>query len=324
MEFITGVNLFSTNLMVTIGVFVVAIIAVYFISRRLLWNKLENEIKLAGLVYDNLYKELHNTAWDVLTTKKQNQGLADEYHNLYEDIEACRLLIDEFKDDNLNGMTLKEANTALMFINTMMSTKEDAVKGFHRNCLEKANGNVGVQEKKTMRTRQALAIERPKVSEPIIEIKPDLKPNRNWEQQTLSPEQAGSVFPVGIKITGDVLAERGILLGGTIIGNVKTKETLEMVDEACVEGNVEADTLFLQNGFIHGNVSILKAIHVKENAYVKGNMRSESAYIEGKVEGDISTKEMVITHSAKIIGDVITETLEIEKGASFEGNITME
>lgn len=91
-----------------------------------------------------------------------------------------------------------------------------------------------------------------------------------------------------------------------------------------IEGNVTTEGHLRLDGVIIGNVSCTGKLVIGKKAEVKGNIRCEDADIMGKVEGDLNVKKNVtVSNNANIIGDIYTNTINIEPGAKFNGKCIM-
>ncbi len=105
------------------------------------------------------------------------------------------------------------------------------------------------------------------------------------EIQTRSGESIQhSIIPAGMQISGDLISTGDI--------NVKGK----------IEGNITCRTLTLEGEPI-----------------IDGSVRAETIRICGCYNGDILAKKVTLTKTAKMVGNIHYEVLEMEVGASFEG-----
>ena len=88
-------------------------------------------------------------------------------------------------------------------------------------------------------------------------------------------------------------------------GDIKTKGTLRIDGE--VEGNVEVDWLILG-----------------ETAHLKGDAAARGIIVGGRVEGNISAKEIIeIKSKGHVMGEITTSKLSVTEGAIFEGRSSM-
>ena len=55
---------------------------------------------------------------------------------------------------------------------------------------------------------------------------------------------------------------------------------------------------------------------------VRGNLFAECIIVYGTIVGDVSARVVTLKPSASVIGDIASEALGVEGGASFEGGIT--
>ncbi len=95
-----------------------------------------------------------------------------------------------------------------------------------------------------------------------------------------------SLISQDMRITGDVVSDGDIQLDGTIDGNVKTG-----------------------------------VLTVGEKAQMHGEIEADSVRVCGSVTGQIQARTVEIVKTAKVVADIIHETLSIEAGAYVIGNI---
>ena len=100
------------------------------------------------------------------------------------------------------------------------------------------------------------------------------------------PAATPSIIGADLVINGNLITKGDIQLDGTLIGDV------------------DSDSLT-----------------IGENAKVEGSISAKQLRISGAVVGELSAENVVLTKSAKVTGDVIHESLEIEMGATVEGNL---
>ena len=72
------------------------------------------------------------------------------------------------------------------------------------------------------------------------------------------------------------------------------------------------------DGVIEGDVQS-RSITVGEGADVRGAISGEAVRICGSVNGQIKGTTVTLAKTAKVVGDVLHQTLSIEPGAFFEG-----
>ena len=94
--------------------------------------------------------------------------------------------------------------------------------------------------------------------------------------------------------------------------------------ETVLQGDIESSGNIRLEGKVHGN-SRCKAKFVMGNeACLEGNVLAGTAEIAGKVKGNIEVSEwLILKPSAVINGDIITNKLILEPGATFNGSCQM-
>ncbi|MGC6471057.1 MAG: bactofilin family protein [Flavobacteriales bacterium] len=116
--------------------------------------------------------------------------------------------------------------------------------------------------------------------------------NNNKYKAMAKPEHTGVVnlIGVGTTIDGEVTSSGDIRVDGTLSGSINTKGKVVIGSTGMVEGNVTAS----------------------------------NADISGELKGAISVAELLsLKSTAKLDGDIITNKLAIEPGATFTGSCSM-
>ena len=84
-------------------------------------------------------------------------------------------------------------------------------------------------------------------------------------------------------------------------------------------GNMESKGEIQIDGKLEGDVNCAK-LSIGDGGHVQGNVTVETALVRGRVDGQIKAKKITLTRSARVVGDIIHETLTIEPGAHLEGH----
>ena len=89
-------------------------------------------------------------------------------------------------------------------------------------------------------------------------------------------------------------------------GNIDTKGTLRI--DGAMEGNANADRII-----------------IGEKAFLKGSAIARGIIVGGRVEGNLTAKEVVeIKSKGQVNGDIFTSKLTIVDGGIFEGRSSMQ
>jgi cytoskeletal protein CcmA (bactofilin family) len=111
----------------------------------------------------------------------------------------------------------------------------------------------------------------------------------NKQQPDISQQEISTLIGEGYIFTGEINGPSVIRIEGKIIGDV----------------NVEGGIVLGENGNIHGNIT------------------TASAIIYGTVTGNVKTTHLEIKKTGHVNGDIITDTLEVEIGAKYNGRLSM-
>ena len=87
-----------------------------------------------------------------------------------------------------------------------------------------------------------------------------------------------------------------------------------------ITGNLKSDGDIQVDGHVEGDIDSA-TLTVGEGAHVKGHISCESVRICGTIDGAVKAKSVVMAKTARVIGDIIHDSLAIEAGAFIEGNI---
>ncbi len=85
-----------------------------------------------------------------------------------------------------------------------------------------------------------------------------------------------------------------------------------------VTGKLECDDCVEVRGMVDGDVNSTVLI-VGEEGYVDGFISADAVHIAGTVTGRIEAVAVTIAGSATVIGSIIHNSLEVEKGAKLDG-----
>lgn len=89
-------------------------------------------------------------------------------------------------------------------------------------------------------------------------------------------------------------------------------------------GEIQGPSVIRIEGKIIGDVNVEGGVVLGENGNIEGNITTASAVIYGTVSGNVRTTHLEIKKSGHINGDIITDTLEVEIGAKYNGRLSMQ
>lgn len=102
----------------------------------------------------------------------------------------------------------------------------------------------------------------------------------------------------------------------------KTKNTLDST--ANINGKVCFDTSMRIEGKLTGEIDARKTVIVGRSGIIQAKIRAESLVVLGIVKGDIEvTKGIEILAGGCVEGSILTPSISIETGATFNGSCLM-
>lgn len=91
-----------------------------------------------------------------------------------------------------------------------------------------------------------------------------------------------------------------------------------------MHGNIETYGNLRIEGKIVGNIKTKSKAACGHSSYIEGNVLAQNAEIAGHVTGTVEISELLILKPSAIIsGDIITNKLIVESGATFNGGCKM-
>ncbi len=91
-----------------------------------------------------------------------------------------------------------------------------------------------------------------------------------------------------------------------------------------LEGNLETYGNVRIEGKVVGNIKTKSKAAFGHSSQVEGNILAQNAEIAGHISGTVEiTEQLVLKPSAIIDGDIVTNRLIVESGASFNGSCKM-
>lgn len=86
-----------------------------------------------------------------------------------------------------------------------------------------------------------------------------------------------------------------------------------------IEGNVTCEGEIQIDGVIDGDVTSGK-LSIGTSGTIKGAVTADRMLVRGSITGQIKSRLVTLTRTARVTGDVLHVTLAIEPGARLEGN----
>lgn len=165
------------------------------------------------------------------------------------------------------------------------------------------------------------SVNQPIPSEPELKT---LEVTAEYSQEVYMPSAfEKTVIGRGAVVSGDIECAGDLQFHGSIHGNITCHGFLEMAG-AEVTGNVTCDHMQIEDVVINGDIVCSEEMSVMKNAVINGNIQTYDLENCGQIVGTVTAEHYVhMSSSGSIRGDVITEDIEIARGANLQGLITM-
>ncbi|WKN41068.1 bactofilin family protein [Tunicatimonas pelagia] len=91
-----------------------------------------------------------------------------------------------------------------------------------------------------------------------------------------------------------------------------------------IQGDIVTSGNISVEGEVKGNVNCQAKVALGSSSYVEGKVMAENAIIAGEIQGSIEVGELLtLKPTAVIHGDITTNKLIVEAGATFNGSCRM-
>jgi cytoskeletal protein CcmA (bactofilin family) len=103
-------------------------------------------------------------------------------------------------------------------------------------------------------------------------------------------------------------------------GNGRSRVPSIISADTTLKGEVRSTGELHLDGTVEGDVHADRLV-IGETAIIKGNVSADTVRVCGKLDGNISGREVVLTATARMTGDILHEVLTLEPGARFAGAV---
>lgn len=99
--------------------------------------------------------------------------------------------------------------------------------------------------------------------------------------------------------------------------------TTVLGSEITFTGDIKGSQTIKIDGEVIGNIHVDNGIILGEKATVHGNLKSKNIIVFGTIHGNIDCKELILKSTGNISGDISTQTIEIDMGGKYNGQLKM-
>ena len=100
-------------------------------------------------------------------------------------------------------------------------------------------------------------------------------------------------------------------------------ETSIIAKDTTIKGNLDFVGTLIVEGTLESQVKGIEMV-IQKSGKISGSLSVRTLNCHGQIEGDINAESVVIHSSAQISGEIKATTLEVEPGATINGNISMQ
>jgi cytoskeletal protein CcmA (bactofilin family) len=107
--------------------------------------------------------------------------------------------------------------------------------------------------------------------------------------------------------------------------NAQSTSAPTLISKGCVvHGRIESDVFVRIDGHIKGDLIIAEGLIIGEHGIIEGNIKAREIVVFGTVNGSVTADSIDIKSSGNILGELHTNSLQVETGATYIGNVIMD
>jgi len=107
--------------------------------------------------------------------------------------------------------------------------------------------------------------------------------------------------------------------------NAQNTSAPTLISKGCVvHGRIESDVFVRIDGNIKGDLIIAEGLIIGEHGIIEGNIKAREIVVFGTVNGNVTADSIDIKSSGNILGELHTNSLQVETGATYIGNVIMD
>lgn len=112
--------------------------------------------------------------------------------------------------------------------------------------------------------------------------------------------------------------------GNAASNSQPTNVSNSIVEGTEIRGDIKATNDIRIDGVLVGKLECNGRVIIGAQGKIEGEIQCANAIIEGSFKGNITVKELLaIKETGSVIGDISTEKILIQTGATFNGKCTM-
>lgn len=97
-----------------------------------------------------------------------------------------------------------------------------------------------------------------------------------------------------------------------------------LIGEGChINGDIKAKNSIRIDGTVEGNVESEQGLILGEKGVIKGDVKTQEVVVYGTINGNVSSKQLIIKALGKIKGSIVTKNIQIDIGAIYNGYLSM-
>lgn len=99
--------------------------------------------------------------------------------------------------------------------------------------------------------------------------------------------------------------------------------TTIIAEDCTINGGIDCKAYIKIDGQALGGV-VSGGIVLGQKGYIKGDAKAKEIIVYGKIEGGVFADHLILKSTAVISGNIQIKSLQVESGAMYKGNVTMD
>lgn len=96
-----------------------------------------------------------------------------------------------------------------------------------------------------------------------------------------------------------------------------------IAESASVEGDLKTRNSIKVDGRIQGSLRVEGQAIIGASGVIQGDVHAADLLVLGQLEGNVFAQRLHLQASARILGNIETQSLQVDPGAHYQGSVTM-
>ncbi|MDP4108931.1 MAG: polymer-forming cytoskeletal protein [Bacillota bacterium] len=147
----------------------------------------------------------------------------------------------------------------------------------------------------------------------------------NAQETVCKPKESEdiSIISKDTVINGSLMNQTNIIVNGRVNGNIICRANIFIT--GVIEGDITADSVTIRKGRVTGNIISEKTVNISEEAMIEGDIKCDVLYLDGNLKGNAcAVTSASLGKASSIQGNLNSQFISVKEGAVLSGEIRID